>query len=104
MSARTTERRISADPPSLRVAHFIRHRCFCTCLLSLILLSVLVVAQLVAPGPQAAPQWCPSLVIVARQVCSDYWGTESHSGFASIPDQYSRVRNCVKAWAKAQNG
>jgi hypothetical protein len=57
MSARTAERRIPADPPRLRVAHFIRHRYFYTCLLSLILLfPVLAVAQLVTSTPPAVPQ------------------------------------------------
>jgi MscS family membrane protein len=50
------ERKISVDLPSLRVAHFFRHRRFYTCLLSLILLfPVLVVAQLVASAPPAPP-------------------------------------------------
>ena len=57
MSARTAERRISVDPPLLRVVHFIRHRCFCPCLLSLnLLLPVLAVAQLITSTPPAAPQ------------------------------------------------
>jgi MscS family membrane protein len=57
MSARTAEHRIPADPPRLRVAHFIRHRCFYACVLSLILLfPVLAVAQSVASTPPGAPQ------------------------------------------------
>jgi MscS family membrane protein len=57
MSARTAERRIPADPTRLRVSHFIPHRWFYACLLSLIVLfPVLAVAQLVAPTPPAAPQ------------------------------------------------
>jgi len=54
MSARTAERRIPANPPLVRLAHFIRHRCFWACLLSLILpFPVLAVAQPVASTPAA---------------------------------------------------
>ncbi len=67
MSARTAERRIPADPPLLRLAHFIRRGYFYTCLLWLILLfPVLAVAQLVTPTPPAAPQPEPAKESLGR--------------------------------------
>jgi len=96
MSARTAERRIPADPPLLRLAHFIRHRCFCACLLFLILLfPVLAVAQLVTSTPPAAPQHEPAREPLGR---STPRGTvlgflsAAHKGNYEIAAQYLDTR------------